>query len=166
MIGTRTKLAAAVGIVAAAAILVLPRARHKPSPPSAPSSAPAGHGASIDHQFASYFALYDAPEGATPCESAFNAFQHSIDVAAREHLKPIVISVAPHDEFVARCAMVPSAQQACLVPRYRRDHDAECKSNRPPDDVLRELQTLVQLQPAVVKLDGPPGSAPSASASP
>jgi len=166
MIGTRAKLAVAVvGVLAVAtALLVFPRAHPKAPPSAPPPSKPSGHGAGIDHEFASYQALFSAPEGATPCESAYNAFQNSIDVATQQRVKPVVISLAPHDEFITHCAALPSSVQVCLPPRYRRNHGAECARAKPPADVLREISSFVHMQPPIADPEDTPGPATSASA--
>jgi hypothetical protein len=164
MLGKKAQLVLAVVIVGVAAFLVIPRKQpaRVPSPSASVSSRPSDHGEGIDRAFASALALYDAPEGATPCESAYNAFQNSIDVAKQQHLKPLVLSLAPREEFLARCVELPSSAQQCLVPRYRRDHDDECAKTKPSEDVVRDMATLVQLQPpvAVLKQGAPPTGSP------
>jgi hypothetical protein len=108
------------------------------------------HGNGIDHSMSAVLALYKAPPGATPCESAYNAFQASQDYAAQHSVTAVVLRLAPHDEFIARCTAQPTSTQQCLVPLYLSEHREECRKARPPDDVL---DALVQ-----VKHPSEPGS--------
>ena len=78
MIGTKTKLLLAVLIVGGAAFLVL---RRPAPPPQRPLPKETGHAVEIDHAMAAILALQRAPEGNTPCESAYNAFKASKDVS-------------------------------------------------------------------------------------
>lgn len=53
--------------------------------------------------------------------------------AAREHAHERGLGAAPGDararrEFLEACRALPEAQQACLSPRYLRDHAEECSA--------------------------------------
>lgn len=142
MIGTRARWVVAVGIVAVcSAVVLLPRARRKALP-----SGPSPHGAGIDRAMGAALALYQAPEGATPCESAYNAFKNSIDVSTQQQLKAVVLRLPPRDEFLARCATLPSAVQQCLVPQYGAAHRTECDKSKLPDDVIGGPSALVEIR--------------------
>jgi hypothetical protein len=120
--------------VAAAAYATVTRREGAHHPHAAPSS---DHAEGIDRAMAAALALYKAPEGATPCESAYNAFSASQDVAARQGVTPVVVHLAPREEFLARCNAAPSATQPCMVPRYAAHHRPEC-----PGGVRSAIQAL------------------------
>lgn len=84
-------------------------------------------------------ALMNAPEGATPCETAYLAIDAEQQAAKLRGSKSIFQWVAPKAEFLAQCQTLPAAAQSCLAPRYRRAHDAECLQARPPTDALEKL---------------------------
>ena len=112
--------ALATGVVVFAAIARRPSPSH---PHAAPSST---HASGIDHEMAAALAMYKAPEGSTPCETAYNAFEASKDVSDKEGVTPVVLRLSPHDDFVQRCEALPPATQKCLAPTYVARHRPDC----------------------------------------
>ncbi|HEY2747929.1 MAG TPA: hypothetical protein VGL86_25075 [Polyangia bacterium] len=155
----RTLLATAAAVVfiggGAAAFLLLRRPPlPKPSPRIAQESA---HAAGIDRSMAAVRALHDAPVGQTPCESAYNAFKASDEVAKTMGAKAVVLKLAPRDEFLRRCDALPKELQTCLVPDYLSKHRDECEKARPAAGVL---DPLVELRHATEPQRDEPASTP------
>jgi len=148
-VSKRTIIVAAIVLVAggaAVAVFGAPKRREHPHPAGSSS-----HGSGIDHQMSAMLAMYHAPEGATSCESAYNAFKYSQDWAAEKDVAPVVEWLAPRDEFLAKCAGLSPQVQQCMVPRYLSEHRSkECGGQKPPDDVFRSM--------VVLKGRGEPGS--------
>jgi hypothetical protein len=161
MIGTKTKLLLAALIVGGAAFLVLRRSTPLAVRPL--SQQESVHGAGIDHAMAAVLAMQRAPEGSTPCESAYNAFKASKDVSDSQDVKAVVQKLAPRDEFLAKCAALPPGAQACLVPRYSSRHKDECEGARASPDTLRPFLELLQRTPPVPEDDSPPAQLQDAS---
>lgn len=111
----------------------------KPAPERAPPRGESEHGKEMDDAFASVLAMYDAPEGATPCETALNAFE--AEAAAAEKLgRPSYFSyVASRDVFLAGCRALTPEAQPCLAPRYQARHRDACGSALPPEGELAHL---------------------------
>lgn len=108
-------------------------------------AAPAGptqHGNGIDHAMSAVLALYKAPAGSTPCESAYKAFTFSQDFAAKQSVTPVVLKLAPHDDFMAKCGALPPLTQQCMVPLYLAEHRVECQKAKPSDDVLAGMVVM------------------------
>ena len=167
MLGTKVRLLVAAVIVAAAVLLVLrrnrPPAPSSPPPPPAPSTGQeSAHGAGIDQSMAAVLALQNAPEGATPCETAYNAFKASKDVSDTEGVKAVVLRLAPRDEFLARCAQLPATTQACLTPRYMWKHRADCQRADPGESLSGMVELLRRTEPTQ-QLEPPPSVAGSSS---
>ncbi|HEX3342990.1 MAG TPA: hypothetical protein VHS09_00405, partial [Polyangiaceae bacterium] len=93
---------------------------------------------------AAIVALERAPEGSTPCESAYNAFKASKDVSDTQGVKAVVHKLAPRDEFLAKCGALPAAAQSCLLPRYMVRHRDECDRARPSPETLSPFVELLQ----------------------
>lgn len=127
---------ATVVLVCGAGVAVFGSVQRRTHPAPTPSST---HGNGIDHAMSAVLALYKAPEGNTPCESAYLAFKSSQDVAEQQHVTPVVLRLAPHDEFIAKCTAQPPLTQQCFVPKYLAEHRPECQKAKPPDDVLASL---------------------------
>ena len=110
--------------------------------PAASGSAESDHGLGMDRAMSAELAMYSAPEGSTPCESAYNALKASQDVSTQQHVTPVVLRLAPQAEFLQRCGALPEATQRCLVPRYMSKHRTECDKAKPPADALAALVEL------------------------
>ena len=138
-------VAASVVVVVAAAAVVFAsvgRRGHERSHP-APSGT-SDHGSGIDRSMAAYLAMYQAPPGSTPCESAYNALKASQDYATQHQVAAVVLRLAPRDEFLQRCAAQPPLTQQCLVPVYLTQHRAECAPAKPAPEVLSPMFELKQ----------------------
>ena len=137
-------LAALVVLAGGAVALVGPaQRRFAPAPaPTAPVVPTSSHAAGMDHAMRAVLVMYTAPLGDTPCETAFNAFQRSLEVSTKEHVIPFVLSLQPHDTFIARCSALPPATQQCLVVGYKAQHQAECDRARPTHDQFTSLVEL------------------------
>jgi hypothetical protein len=155
----------AIGVVAVGggAFLAIRSTRPKPPPPPAATVPSSEHGAGIDKAMAANRALYYAPLGNTPCESAYNAFKASYDLSQAQDVKPMVLWLAPRDEFLAQCGALPADTQQCLVPAYLSKHRDACQSAKPSRDALKpmvEMQVAAttpdQQEPPSVDLPPPP----------
>lgn len=162
MPGTKVKLVVAALVVGAAAFLLL---RPKPKPPQRPTAPESAHGMGMDHAMGAVLAMQRAPEGKTPCESAYNAFKASYDFSKQNDVKAVVLQVAPRDEFLAKCAELPPPVQTCLVPSYITHHRDECARSRPSPEALKPMVELLQRTEPVDQNESPPivpaGSAPA-----
>ncbi len=134
--------AATLVLVAGVAVVVFGSARRRDSDHPAPATS-SEHGSGIDHAMGAVVALYHAPDGGTPCETAYNAFKASQDLATQKNLTPVVLKLAPRDQFLATCGGLPPATQQCMVPLYLAEHRPECVKAKPPQDVL---DSLVQMK--------------------
>jgi hypothetical protein len=146
----RARLLVAALILGAAVFLVL-RSHRADSPPIAPppvASQESAHGTGIDRSMAAVLALQNAPDGATPCETAYNAFKASKDVSDTQGVKAVVLSLAPRDQFLAQCSGLPPATQACLAPRYMRLHRAECQRADPGVNLSGMVELLRRTEPS------------------
>jgi hypothetical protein len=135
-VNRRLVAAATLVFVAGVAVVVFGSTRRHEHPAPAASSE---HGAGIDHAMGAVVALYHAPEGATPCETAYNAFKASLDLSTQKQLTPVVLKLAPRDQFLATCGGLPPPTQQCLAPLYLSEHRPECAKAKPPQDVLDSL---------------------------
>jgi hypothetical protein len=115
-----------------------------------PPHAESRHALGMDHEMSTLLALYQAPEGATPCESAYNAFKASQDLAAARGpaAVAVVLKLAPREQFLARCDALPAEARPCLIPSYEVRHRPECAKLRPPQAVLDEMFVLRQMPPS------------------
>ncbi|HZS37791.1 MAG TPA: hypothetical protein VFF06_13230 [Polyangia bacterium] len=150
------KLTVAAAMLVAVAGAIAFFALRSPPPPPRPAPGPSAHGSGIDNAMAAATALYDAPDGTTPCETAYNAFAHSEDVAKNAHVTAVVLRLAPRDEFLARCGALPPATQQCLAPKYLRGHREECARSRMSPDALKPMVELKQAGTAVSNANEPP----------
>lgn len=113
----------------------------KDSAPPAPDRV-SPHGQAIDNAHATQLAMFKAPEGATPCESAFNAFTAETE-AAKKLGRPSMFSfVADREAFLKGCNALGSEAQACLVPRYAARNRDSCETARPANEKLAHLYVL------------------------
>lgn len=151
----KTRIAAAtLVLVIGVAVVVFGATRKRGGGHTAsPDNSAVGHGAGIDHAMSAVVALYHAPEGATPCESAYNAFKASQDVSTTQNATAVVTKLAPRDQFLATCGGLPPLSQKCMVPLYLAEHRPECKPAKPAQDVL---DSMVQMKHAAEP--GSPGA--------
>lgn len=100
------------------------------------------HGQEIDNAHAPQLAMFKAPEGATPCETALNAFVAEADAAKKLGRPSIFSFVAERDAFLAGCNALGAVAQSCLAPRYAARHRQECETALPPNEKLAHLFVL------------------------
>ena len=145
----RLAAAAAVVLVGAVTVAVIGSRKRAAPHPATLSSGESSHGLGMDHAMSAVLAMYDAPQGATPCESAYNAFRASLDFAKSHDATPVVQTLAPRDEFLSKCASLPPTVQQCLVPVYLAHNRDACDKVKPPADVVASMVVLKQtMEPA------------------
>lgn len=119
---------------------------HLPVPtklPPAGSAKPVDeHAAAIDNEYATLMAMYKAPEGATPCESLYNAILAEQDAAKNLKRDSVFLYVAPKADFMKLCGALPLTSQQCLVPAYQAKHGPECELVQTKDDDVAKLYQL------------------------
>jgi len=152
-------LAAGVLALGAAVVVgfVVTRSRSKPAPQATPDRV-SPHGQEIDNAHAPQIAMYKAPEGATPCESALNAFVAEGNAARTQGKQSIFAFVADRDTFLAGCKALAPDVQSCLIPRYAARHRDACEVALPPNAQLAHLFVLREDSEAPAK--EPPLPAP------
>lgn len=142
MTNFKLKIVAVVAALAGASVLgfFAARSRAKPeAPPPIASASASPHRDGLDRAAAPLTALFTAPEGKTPCESAHNAILASVEASAAAGKPPRFTKVALRDDFLARCEALPKEAQSCMVPRYAASHRGECDRVRPPPEVMKEM---------------------------
>lgn len=142
-------LAMVAGLVIVAAVIVVVVVRKNAGPHHHHDSAKTSNveAAGIDQTdtAVSMMAMLNVPDQATPCLTAYAALEAERSTMKLHDGKSMFTWVAPKDEFVARCEELPSAQQQCMAPRYRRDHADACSKARPLPDVLKKLYVGVPI---------------------
>lgn len=135
--------AGGLAAIAAASTVFLSSPSDAAPPATAPAPArtagPSPHGAAMDDALASVIAMYHAPEGATPCESAHNAFAAEAEAAQKLGRESHFAFVAGRADFLARCQALAEEAQPCLVPRYRVRHRDVCDRAMPSVEKLANL---------------------------
>lgn len=144
----KTTLMAVLVLALGAAVVVGCRKKSDPKPTPDRVSP---HGEEIDKAHAPQIAMFKAPEGATPCESALNAFNAEVDAARTQGAKSIFSFVADRDTFLANCKALAPEVQACLVPRYAARHHDECEAALQPYAKLANLFVLREGSEAPMK---------------
>lgn len=87
----------------------------------------------------SIIAMLNAPDAATPCETAYAAIDAERAATKLHGGTSMFTWVAPKPEFLAQCQKLPGDVQQCMMPRYRRDHADACLQKRPAAAVLKQL---------------------------
>jgi hypothetical protein len=100
---------------------------------------PDKHRQGLERASAPLAAMYTAPEGKTPCESAYNAFKAEQDTSRASGIKSHVLKLAERDLFVQKCEALPKEAQPCMVPKYRAGHVDECLKLKPPREVINAM---------------------------
>ncbi|HSN26283.1 MAG TPA: hypothetical protein VLT45_08360 [Kofleriaceae bacterium] len=125
------------------AAVELPVPTKLPPPATGSAAKPAGdHATSIDNEYATLLAMYNAPAGATPCESLYNAVGAEQDAAKKLERESIFSFVAPKPDFMKVCGALPLTAQQCLVPSYQSKHAQECDGVKMPEDEIAKLYKL------------------------
>jgi hypothetical protein len=83
--------------------------------------------------------MLNAPDRATPCETAYAAISAARAAAKLRGTHSLFKWVAPEPNFLAGCRALTAEAQRCMMPRYRRDHRAACVQARPSQDALEKL---------------------------
>lgn len=136
------KLVIGGAVVVGGAIVVIVWARGgSPRHEKATTSTEAVHATGIDQtdSSVSLMAMINAPEDATPCGTAYLAFEAEQAAARLRNAKSLFKWVAPKPEFLAGCQALTQQQQKCMMPRYRLENDRPCVLVRPPDAALAKL---------------------------
>jgi hypothetical protein len=88
------------------------------------AGSPHDHGE--DERMVPMNAMQQAPEGATPCETVYNAYKAYDDAARAQDIK-VPYGVFPSREtMIARCLALSNDMQLCLQPRYAKEHRGTC----------------------------------------
>jgi hypothetical protein len=136
-------LAGGVAAVAAAAAVafVVTRGHGRPRHPH--PHAATGPDPGVQRGLAPVQAMMNAPEGKTPCETAYNAIEAEQKTARDKGLPSVFRKVAPRDRFLQLCASLPEGAQRCFVPRYASMHRDECNDKRPPPGALKGMFEMI-----------------------
>jgi hypothetical protein len=108
---------------------------------------PSAHGAGVDRSMAQLVAMMKAPEGATPCETAWLAVQAEQESAKKLGKRSIYAKVAERGEFMRICGTLPKDAQACMAPRYMAANRDKCMVFKPPTDTLK---SMLEVRPELV----------------
>jgi hypothetical protein len=136
---------------------------HKLPPAGSAAAAGSGedHAKAIDDEYATVLAMYNAPAGATPCESLHNAVLAEADAAKKLGRASVFSFVAPEPEFLKVCSALPQMVQQCLVPKYQATHAQECDGVQPDDAAVGKLYKLrSDLEPPKEPGQMPPSPGP------
>ena len=130
---------ATVAVLVAVAFFVWWRRDTKP--PHKKADVDTVHANAIDRAdvSASMITILNAPEGATPCDTAWLAVEAEQAATKLRKGKSLFTWVAPKADFLAACQALPPDVQKCMAPRYHRDHTDECLRKKPADDVLKKM---------------------------
>jgi len=105
------------------------------------------HARAIDERYSPAIAMLKAPEGKTPCETAYNAY-HAFDTAPDPyHIPRPWGKLPPKDVFIARCEAQPREVQLCLQPRYSTRNTSACEA--PLKRVYASNELFDPLRPSV-----------------
>ena len=137
----RKKLAVVAAGVLAGAAVVYAVARGRGLPHHHHVDTTAVHAVGIDDTDVSvaFSAMLNAPELATPCETAYAAIDAAQAAAKLRGTRSLFAWVAPRPAFLAGCQALTPEEQRCMMPRYRRDHRDDCARARPDDAALKKL---------------------------
>jgi len=111
-------------------------------------------------------AMLDAPDGETPCESAYVAAAAEQERARSIGKDSMFSWVAPRDQFIARCSALTAQQQRCMVPTYLMANRDQCERVRPEAAVLDGIvkSSAGELHEAEPPIPPPAGAQPAGSA--
>jgi hypothetical protein len=76
------------------------------------------HAAGVEYRLAPLVEMSEAPEGATPCETVWNAFKAFDDASKVQNGKTPYGVLPDKATLIARCQALPEQEQKCLEPRY------------------------------------------------
>jgi hypothetical protein len=90
--------------------------------------------------------MMNAPEGKTPCETAWNATVAEREAAQRLGKKSVFLRVAPQEEFMRLCYALPAEAQPCASPRYLAKNRERCEAVRPPRS---QIKAMAEMRPGI-----------------
>ncbi len=97
------------------------------------------HATGIDKRMAQVLAMLKAPEGATGCESYWNAIQAERAAASAGGHRSIFVRVAERPEFFRLCETLSPETQRCMSQRYFAANRDACAPLRPPSAIMEQL---------------------------
>jgi hypothetical protein len=121
------RLAVVLAVLGIAAALIVMR-RLRTGSPSGPAG---GHesvqGSGIDYRLSPLIAAFNAPDGGTPCETAYLAFSAVDEGAKKSGSMHVPWTTFPDKAtFTARCEALPPQEQLCAQPRYMAQNHPVC----------------------------------------
>ncbi len=159
---TNLELKIGTFVALAAAALGLLAVRHwtktKPAHPPADASP---HRDSIDRAAVPLTALFNAPEGSSPCESAYNAILASRQASEAAGKPPMYTALAPKADFMAHCEALPPPVQSCMVARYAAKHRDECERILPAAESVKDMFEVAPSGPPRASAEPPAAAASS-----
>jgi hypothetical protein len=93
----------------------------------------------VDEKVAPLSAALAAPEGKTPCESAWNAFEALDSAAKKDRIPPPWTTFPAKDAFLGACGGLSADAQQCLIPKNQGNR-AKC------DPVITKLKASAEGQ--------------------
>jgi hypothetical protein len=83
-------------------------------------------GTGVDFRLSPMIAGFDAPDGGTPCETAYNGFS-AVDEGAKKSGMHVPWTTFPdRASFLARCGALPPQEQLCAQLRYAAQNHPVC----------------------------------------
>jgi len=136
----RKLVAAGVLAIAAAVVIFIVTHGHR-GKHHAHADTTSVHAAAFDRTdtAVSMEAMMNAPEGATPCETAYAAIEAEQQAVKLRGTRSIFEWVAQKPDFLANCQALTPGQQKCMALHYRRAHDEECQRERPSPETMAKL---------------------------
>jgi hypothetical protein len=117
------RLAVVLAVVAVVAALLVAR-RWRTGRAMVDSRSAQGTG--VDYRLSPMNAAFEAPDGGTPCETAYNAL-HAIDEGSRGTGMSVPWTTFPdRPTFLARCMALQPQEQECMQPRYAAQNHPVC----------------------------------------
>lgn len=100
------------------------------------------HATGIDKRMAQVLAMLKAPEGASGCESYWNAIQAERAAASAGGHRSIFVRVAERPEFFRLCETLSPETQRCMSQRYFAANRDACAPLKPPSAIMEQLFEL------------------------
>jgi hypothetical protein len=114
-------------LVAGAIIFVVVRERRGWKATGGDKHAHSDHNAGVEHRLSALVEMAEAPEGATTCETVWNAYKVYDEVTTKNKQDQPHGPLPPRDVVIARCNALPEQEQKCLMPRYFTKNQAVCQ---------------------------------------
>ncbi len=84
------------------------------------------HVKQVEAKMAPIAARFDAPQGKTPCETAYNGFQAFLEADANGH--NTTFALPSREVFLQRCSALKQDEQLCLGAAYQARHREQCQA--------------------------------------